>query len=83
MNFKPQNFRSLPLEAPKLRNDAGMTLILVKASGEACYAHGRTDKDQLVSRYEPASDMLLCAWTGCYKTDVFLLSINDIETHYR
>ena len=82
MIFKPENFRALPLEAPRLRDDQAMTLILIKASGEACYAHGRTAKDELVARYEPASDMLLCAWTGQWKTDVFLLSINDIEARY-
>lgn len=84
ITFKPEGFRILAHDhAGKLRDDQGMTLILVQATGEALYASSRTGKDAIVARYKPNSDLLLLAWTGSYRTDVFQLSQADIDAHYR
>jgi hypothetical protein len=82
MQFKPDGFRSLPANAPKLRNDQSLTLILVKADGSARYGHGRVDKDAIVQSFNELEDMLLLAWTGSYKTDVFVLTQADLDAHY-
>ena len=83
MTFTPQNFRPLPEGLPgKLRTQEGMTLILVQASGAARYGRTCEDKDALVGEYAEG-DLLLLAWTGRYRTDVFLLSAQDLAKHYR
>jgi hypothetical protein len=88
--FKPENFRQLPALEPgklsepiDLRDDQSMTLVLVKASGEALFAHSRGGKDDIVRRFDATTDLLLLAWTGRYKTDVFQLSAADIAARYR
>lgn len=83
MQFNPLNFRTLPADLPgKIRTDQGMTLISVKPTGEARYGRTVGDKDSIVREYLP-SDLLLLAWTGQYRTDVFLLSPADLERSYR
>jgi hypothetical protein len=82
MTYKPEGFRSLPALMTKLRADQGITLILVKADGSARYGHGRVDKDAIVQSFNELEDMLLLAWTGQYKTDVFVLTRSDLDAHY-
>ena len=83
MIFKPENFQTLPPDEPRgLRADAGKTLILIKANGTACYARTMTTKDELLDRYVPSEDLLLLAWTGQWRTDIFVLTKEDINTRY-
>jgi hypothetical protein len=83
--FKPENFRKLTdnSKPSSIRDEEHMTLILVKATGEACYERTRTGKDELVTRFDEKNDLLLLAWTGQYKTDIFQLSADDLATCYR
>lgn len=86
MDFNPINFRKLgPDSRPtsKIRMIDGSPLILVKANGEAQYAVGRMDKDALIDQFNGETDMLLWAWGGQYKTDVFLLSQEDLINYYK
>lgn len=81
MIFKPK-FRHLPPDfSRKIRLMDGSPLILVKVTGEASFANSRTGKDQLVGQVEP-SDLLLFAWVGQWKTDVFVITQEDLEKHY-
>jgi hypothetical protein len=84
MIFNPKNFRVLggdSVPPSGIRNNAKMTLILVTVNGDAEYAHDRTGKDAIVKRAE-LDDLLLLAWTGNWKTDIFVLSGDDLAKHY-
>lgn len=85
--FNPQslNLRSLELDAPvgSMRGERDKTLILVKANGEAFFAKKASEKDLLLQKYDPANDLLMLAWTGNYSTDIFLLTQQDLDRHYR
>ena len=59
----------------------GSPLILVKATGEASFSNSRTGKDELVEQFKP-SDLLLFAWVGQWKTDVFIITEEDLKKHY-
>ncbi len=86
MTFKPRNFRRITDDSRppfKIRTAEHTTLILVKASGEAEYARTRSDKDQLIERFDPQADLLLCAWVGQHRTDIFLLTKGDLDLHYK
>jgi hypothetical protein len=79
MLFKPENFRVCDLKPWKLiRDNQRMTLILIKANGEACYERTRAGKDALVQRFDAESDLLLLAWTGQHKTDIFLVTPENL-----
>jgi hypothetical protein len=83
MIFKPEGFRQLEGNAvPLIRPSTRMTLILVAADGFATYAIAVSDKDALLARRKQG-DLLLLAWMGEWRTDVFLLSDSDLEKYYR
>jgi hypothetical protein len=77
--------RILEASAPvgSLRTDRAKTLILVKANGQACFAKSAGEKDALMRSYEPGADLLMLAWTGNFSTDIFLLTQQDLDRHYR
>ena len=79
--------RSLPEDFPfKIRTSSAMTLILIQNdSNETFFENSSPNgKDELLSHYsESEGDTLLLAWTGKYKTDIFLIDEVDIEKHYR
>lgn len=86
----PENFQH------KIRSNAGMTLILfdknlIGAAGldDGVYFENSSPlgKDKLVERFmafdvEGAPIMLL-AWTGQHRTDIFQVSREDILRHYK
>jgi hypothetical protein len=78
MRFNPLNFRRITIRTADFT-----TLILIKASGDAMYARGRHDKDQLISKFEDDSDLLLWAWVGQYHTDIFMLTKQDIDQYFK
>jgi hypothetical protein len=83
IRFQPLNFRALPEDLPgKIRTADGMTLIDVKPSGAARYGRTRADKDAIIAEHA-VGDLLLLAWAGQWRTDIFLLSLQDIDKHYR
>jgi hypothetical protein len=82
--FKPENILELPKDGPaKLRSDRDKTLILIKGSGEVAFANGRTEKDEIVRRFDDATDLLLLAWTGKWSTDIFRVTKADLDSRYR
>ena len=82
MRFSPLNFRRLPEDfSSKIRTEDGMTLILVQTCGAARYGRTRADKDAIVAQ-RCDEDLLLLAWPGRYRTDIFLLERADIDRHY-
>ena len=86
MKFNPKNFRLITdKDKPsfKIRTADDTTLILIKSSGDAEYARTRTDKDQVVARFDAQADLLLWAWVGNKHTDIFLLTQQDLNLHYR
>ncbi len=84
MIFKPEGFRRLDATfEEEIRSNDRMTLILVCADGSATYSRYREGKDAIVRDFKPEADLLLMAWTGQWKTDIFQLSGEDVATFYR
>lgn len=85
MTFKP-GLRRLEIEEPKyfpkIRTSQGMTLILVTTDGEANYANDVSGKEEILARRKP-EDLLMLAWTGQYRTDIFLVTDEDLERLWR
>lgn len=87
MKFKPGNFRKLTEEpdsdtaCPNIRTVG--PLILIKHSGEASFDNTRGGKDEMVASFDESKDLLLWAWPGQWRTDVFQLSKVDLEKHYK
>ena len=81
--LQPMNFRRLGFD-PKvsIREDAISPLILVKANGQCGFASKPEDKNALLTRFEPG-DLMLWAWVGKHRTDVFSLTLEDLESYYR
>lgn len=90
--------KTLPENFPfKIRNSSAMTLMLldmrlIMAAGfdDGCEFENTSPlaKDKLVERFMEfdASDndtILLLAWNGQYRTDIFELTREDISKHYR
>lgn len=85
MQFNPRNFRRISDDSKpsfKIRTADFTTMILVKSSGDAMYGRTRGDKDDIVKNFDETSDMLLWVWVGQYRTDIFLLTMDDIKNHY-
>jgi hypothetical protein len=83
--FNPKNFRRIEKDhEPQfdLRTHQGSTLILIKSSGDAMYGRTRADKDHIVAEFDGKTDLLLWAWTGTYKTDIFLLTREELDRYY-
>lgn len=85
MIFKPSGFRHYTPDQyePKIRESTLKTLILVTAEGSATYAVDRSSKDAIIAQWKPDDDMLLMAWTGKWRTDIFLMTKAEIDTFYR
>lgn len=82
MTFTPKNFRRISNPPPIKIRDAG-PLILVKENGEAGFASMPADKDIIIQKFEPEKDMLLWGWPGKFRTDIFLLSAEDLKLYYK
>lgn len=86
MIFKPEDFRVFDEKTPspsiEIRTRDGSPLILMKGTGEAAYADTRVQKDELIARFEDDHDLLLWAWRGQYRTDVFRLTRVDLDRCY-
>lgn len=52
--------------------------ILIKKNGESTYANSRGDKQYLIEQFNEKKDLLLFAWSGRWRTDVFQLSKEDL-----
>ena len=84
LTFQPEGFRTIEDSMAYLgiRDDAGMTLILVTDEGHATYSRTREGKGAITAKYAPDSDLLLMAWTGKYKTDIFAINAETLKKHY-
>lgn len=82
---KLQRFRALPADFPysDIRAARELTLILIKAGGITGWANDRAGKDAIVASFESAADLLLMAWTGQWRTDIFRLTAKDLARYYR
>lgn len=81
--FVPKNFRKIVNELGfKIRNVPVSPLILVKANGECGFGASAADKDAIVAKFNPQEDLLLWAWCGQFRTDVFVLSKTDLDNYY-
>jgi hypothetical protein len=77
MTFKPKNFRHITEESKptfKIRTADNTTLILIKSSGDAQYGRTRSDKDVCIANFDADLDLLLWAWVGQHRTDIFILT---------
>ena len=84
MNPSITAFRSIPADFPyaDIRAARELTLVLIKANGESGFASDRAGKDATVAAFEPG-DLLLMAWTGQWRTDMFRLTADDLSRYYR
>lgn len=78
--------RKIPDNFPfKIRSSGAMTLILEKDGGFTFENSSPVQKDALVAQYDPTDcgNTLLMAWTGQYKTDIFIVTPHDLERFYK
>lgn len=86
MRFNPKNFRRITDDSKppfKIRTADHTTLILIESSGDAEYARIRSDKDQIIERFDTQADLLLWAWVGQHHTDIFMLTQQDLDLYYK
>jgi hypothetical protein len=83
IEFKPGNLRTAPEGGfPfSIRGNRGVTLILVKTDGTVHSASNQGDKDALKSKYQDG-DLLMLAWVGQWRTDIFHVTDADLERNY-
>lgn len=80
--MEPRKLENYPY---KIRKHSGSTLILIKKNGEISFENASpVGKDMLVEAYSPDDgDVLLLAWTGNYRTDIFRLTDANLRGLYR
>lgn len=86
MKFAPKNFRRISDGSRpefKIRGARGMPLILIKETGEAMFANTDSGKDDLVAQFDGDTDLLLWAWIGRWRTDIFQLTPSDVSEYYK
>jgi hypothetical protein len=66
----------------RIRDMNTAPLVLVAASGTVIYANNPTAKDTLLKRFREGTDLLLWAWPGQWRTDMFVLTRADLAKHY-
>jgi len=47
------------------------------------FANTNKEKDDLVAQFNGETDLLLWGWVGQWRTDIFFLSIADLNEYYR
>jgi len=80
------DLRKLPDDFDRhLRNDSGMTMILMDGDKKFSFENTRLGKDQIVQSFRDGDSdcVLLLAWTGQYKTDIFEITEEDLDKHYK
>jgi len=65
-----------------IRRMDNSSLILVKADGTVTTGRTRADKDSLVQQFDAKVDILLLAWHGQRKTDMFRVTEDDLRRNY-
>lgn len=90
MNLNPQQFRTLPEDFFRnismggfaIRDLQKSPLILIKASGLIEWG-GSKEKDDLLKKYmESEGDVMLFAWAGQFRTDMFRVTAADLKRGY-
>lgn len=77
-NFKPLDIKSVPLP---LRDMESSSLVLIKPSGFVVFGRTKLDKDNLKKLVEDG-DLILFAWHGKYRTDIFTVTKEDFDARY-
>lgn len=79
MKLSPQHFKTLPADfAHKIMDMPQSPLILVKTDGTIMWG-----KDGVLQNYdEKSGDVVLFAWSGNYRTDMFIVTAADLKKHY-
>ena len=84
VELKSMNCRRLNANADvHIREMPTSPLILIRANGECGFAAKSEDKDALYAKFDPKADLLLWAWAGKWRTDVFVLTQSDLTWHYK
>jgi hypothetical protein len=83
MLFKPEGLPRLDAERSPLsiRDDRTSPMILVRANGAVVFENTKGGKDHLVDVYQ-TGDLLLFAWSGQWRTDVFVVDKDFIDNVY-
>lgn len=82
MKFDTTGLRRLPADfIDNIRDMPTSPLILVKKNGLVIY--GNEGKDHVVENYEEKKgDILIFSWKGYWRTDVFLITNEELEKFY-
>jgi hypothetical protein len=81
INLRQITNDSKPYTKIRLMDDT--TMILLCGNGDVEYGRTRCEKDNLVGRFNPKTDLLLWAWVGNHHTDIFTLTKADLEEYYK
>ena len=60
-------------------DSSSFTLILISKNDISTFATSGGDKRRLMERCNFNTDILLMAWAGNWKTDIFILSESDVK----
>jgi len=83
MPLSPKEFKILPKDFyGKISNMPTCPLILIKENGDITY--GGQHKNKVIEDYDEGNgDVLLFAWTGKWRTDMFIVTQEDLDKHYK
>lgn len=83
MKFDTTALRRLPVDfIDNIRDMPTSPLILIKKNGMVRY--GNDAKDHIIEDYEEKKgDILIFSWKGYWRTDVFLITNEDLKKYYQ
>ena len=83
MNFNTTQLGKLTgKELLGIREMKTSPLILIKANGTVEFASRPKEKDLLIDKFNESEDVLLFAWAGQWRTDVFVVTSDDLRRCY-
>lgn len=82
MKFNTDNLRKIPDDFPlEFKYTPTSPFILIKNSGEITFAN--EGKGGIVENYDEAGgDVLLFSWSGTWRTDVFIVTKENLKKFY-
>jgi hypothetical protein len=83
MNFDTSTLRRFEDTFPVgVRETRESPLILLKPNGTIAWASRAPEKDELREKFDAVNDVLLLAWAGQWRTDVFLVTEDELKKIY-